>query len=303
MLRNSWVLFLSLFSSLAFGQNILFHEGFEGGVKPSGWQEEWVVPLIVPPDTTAISWLYQRGGRLNTWPDSAAIGNYNACFLYQSYNNEATRLVMPPVNLAGRVKPALTFWHIQQAWTWGETANDQLRIVYKRGTDSAWRVLTSYTTAVEAWTLRTVQIPDSIRSSNFYIGFEGRTKYGNGTCIDDVKVLETGISQRRLSNVRVNQASTGFLASGTQVNPIIRIDFVVSGNTGNVPFQALTVHSTSSSDTIISSNGVRLFFTPDTFFNSTTPLSTPKSLVSGNATFSGLNQVLPFGICSVWVTF
>jgi hypothetical protein len=304
ILRNSWVLILSLCSSIAFGQTVLFYDGFEGGVKPNGWQEEWIVPKIVSGDTSAIPWLYQRGGRLETWPDTAAVGNYNACFIYQSYNNEATRLVMPPINLAGRVKPALTFWHVQQTWSWlGIPANDQLRVVYKRGTDSTWKELASYTTAVENWTFRTVQIPDSVTSSTFYIGFEGKTKYGNGTCIDDIKVQETGIAQRRLSNLKVNQATTDYLASGTQFNPVLRIDFSVTGNEGSVPLQALTVHSACSNDSIIPANGIRLYYTSDTFFNSNTPLGIPKSLVGGDASFTGLNQILPFGLSSIWVTF
>ncbi len=281
----------------SFAQTPILYEGFENSTLPVGWSQQY---MILKQDGAGVDWLFQRGGREQTYPDTAAVGQRNACFIYQSYNNETTRLITPFMNLTGKAKPVLTFWHAQQLWG-GYEKNDELRVYYSRSSDTTWRLMAAYTTAVDQWTFRTLQIPDSILDNGFRFAFEGKTKYGDGVCIDDVTVKETAVLQRRLTGIKVNQATTEFVASGTQDNPVLRIDFTIAGNTGEVPLQSLIVHSLCSQDSIIPTLGVKLYFTTDTFFNTHTPIGTAQSLSNGSATFSGLNQNLPFGLSSVWV--
>jgi len=298
-LRNVILCLLFLICSAPSWSQIdtLLFETFEGGEKPDGWTE------IKVSGTSLVSWTYQRGG-YEYHPDTAAFGEYNALFSWQSYNSEATKLVTPKINLYGTTKPELRFWHVQQTWTYqGQNYNDQLRVYYRIGKNGGWHQLEQYLVAVENWTLRQIPLPDSILTDSVYIAFEGTTKYGNGVCIDNVSVIETEISPRRISSVNIVQASTQYLASGTQNNPVLRIDLHVIGNSGTCNLQSISIKSKNTDDADIAASGVKLFFTADTFFTASSQLGTSQSLSGGTATFSSLNKSLSFGMNTVWATY
>jgi hypothetical protein len=286
------------------GAQQVFLETFESGIKPSGWTEEKVR------GGSLISWIYQGGGgigdeRWGVYPDTAAAGNFNAVFGYQSANSEATKLITPRINLFGRSKPELRFWHVQQAWTWYDQSYvDQLKVFYKLGKDKPWNLMESYTVAVEAWTERILQIPNiATLGDSVFFGFEGTTKYGNGTCIDNVKIIETQVTPRTVSSLSVKQASTRFVASGLQNNAILRVDVNVVGNEGTCLLESLTVKTNNSSNSDIALSGVKLYYTPDTFFNATEPLAAGQTISGDQAVFSGINKDLSFGHNSIWLTY
>lgn len=290
-----WILSVSLF-----GQATILFETFESGVKPDGWTE------IKRSGVQLIPWEYMQGGRWSDhpYPDTAAAGQKNAVFGWQSYNNEATMLVTKPVNLTGRTKPELRFWHAQATWSWGgQNYNDQLKVYYRIGKNGSWHQLAEYLVAVENWTFRQIPLPPATLTDSVFIGFEGITKYGNGTCIDNVTILETEISPLRISTVNISQATTQFVASGTQNNPVVKIVLNVIGNDGTCVLQNLNIRSKNTDDNDIALNGVKLYYTTDTFFNASVPLGTAQSLSGGVATFTGLNKNLQFGMNTVWVTF
>ncbi|HQK37917.1 MAG TPA: hypothetical protein PLC81_09780, partial [Bacteroidales bacterium] len=64
-----------------FGQATLLFETFESGTKPDGWTE------IKRSGVTLIPWEYMQGGRWqdHPYPDTAAAGQKNAVFGWQSY--------------------------------------------------------------------------------------------------------------------------------------------------------------------------------------------------------------------------
>lgn len=212
--------------SISFGQAVLFSEGFESGEIPLNWKQEFV--------KGSISWRYQDGGYSTSndpnsnQPIHAHGGNFNAMFQYQSTQNEATKLVTKKISaLEFAIKPELHFYHAQVAWDHAiseedppELSNDYLRVYYKSSYAGAWQLLQSYTLATEDWVHRIIVLPENGLSADYYLGFEGETHWGWGTCIDDIQIEETGIKQKALSEISVEQASDVPIGSGSINNPV-----------------------------------------------------------------------------------
>jgi hypothetical protein len=285
-------------------QTVLFSEGFESGEIPLTWKEEFV--------KGAISWRYENGGySLNPSipnsrkPIAAHSGSYNALFQFQSSNNEATKLVTKKISaLEFAVKPELHFYHAQFDWKHGaDYYHDYLRVYYKNGSNSAWKLLTEYTSATTDWVERIIQLPDNDLSGDYYLAFEGETKWGWGTCIDDIQIVETGVKQKTLSSISVEQATDMNISSGTASNPILRINLKVSGNSGSFPLNSLAVTSLNTDDADIESGGVKLYMTQDVDFNTDHPIGSGVSFTGGVANFTGLNYSLPTGYSYIWVAY
>ncbi|MCK4358697.1 MAG: choice-of-anchor J domain-containing protein, partial [Candidatus Cloacimonetes bacterium] len=154
----------------------VLNEGFEGGVLPTGWTQEYV--------NGTVDWQYQNGGNYGN-PPSAHTGSYNALFSYDSYDGYTTKLVTPELDLGAKTDYTLTFWHAQVDY-YGDW--DELHVYYKTSAAGAWTLLESYTTSVANWTERTIDLPNPC--STYYIAFEGVANWGYGVCIDDVSVAE-----------------------------------------------------------------------------------------------------------------
>ncbi|MBN1183150.1 MAG: T9SS type A sorting domain-containing protein [Bacteroidales bacterium] len=296
LIRLSVIFLLVLVSRCLYSQDTLLYENFIKGALPIGWTEEKVS------GSTLVNWKYRQGGH-QFFPDSAAADTMNACFDFQSFNGEATKLITVPIDLLATQKPELRFWHVQKTWTWGGAYNDQLRVYYKKGQDSAWVLLEEYVNPVEEWNYRVIPIPDSAKSSTFYIAFEGKTQYGHGTCVDEVLIIETAVVTKYLESYFIKQASTSFVASGTDNNPILRIDLNVLGNSGSIQLQSLTIQSGCDKDDDIKSGGVNLYYTEDTLFSIDNPIYTAQSFTGGEVVFSGINLTLDYGLNVIWVTF
>ncbi len=288
----------------AWGQTILFSEDFESGEMPLDWKQEFV--------KGSISWRYENGGYTLTplipnsrKPVAAHGGLYNALFQYQSSNNEATRLVTKRIeSLEFAIKPELHFFRAQFDWKHGaDYYHDYLRVYYKSSATSPWTLLNEYTTATTDWVEQIILLPENDLSGDYYLAFEGITKWGWGACVDDIQIIETGILPKSLDEVTVEQASDVSLATGTDNNPILRLKIKVNGNSGSLPLNSLTVKSLNTDDDDIKAGGVRLYMTQTAEFNTNNPVGNGVSFVSGEAVFTGLNHELPTGYSYLWITF
>lgn len=297
-----------LFTSNTEAQVIL-NEGFENGTKPAGWTEEYV--------SGTEPWRYRNGGHSpndNNWtvpsnqeditrnPPSAHSGTYNAIFFKQSTNKERTKLISKPLNLEGTIQPELSFWLCQVPWTFsGNTNWDYLRVYYKNDIANDWTLLEEFLDPISDWTQFKINLPNP--SSTYYIAFEGQTNWGFGTCIDDVVVEEKGFQERYVSELTITHPDFTFIPSGSNNEPILRLGFKVFGNTGNATLNTIMVKSKNTNDSDIKNNGIKLYYTSTTLFDTLNPLSTPQNFVNGNATFNNINFNLPNGQSYVWVTY
>ncbi|HEX2934772.1 MAG TPA: hypothetical protein VHO72_05415, partial [Bacteroidales bacterium] len=303
-------LLFTIFSAIcyisgSYGQAVLFSEDFESGEIPFNWQEEFV--------KGAISWGYENGGSTtspeipNTRKPIAAHGGVkNALFFYQSMNNEATRLVTKKItSLEFAIKPELHFFHAQMDWqhTQDNIKHDNLKVYYKSGINKPWTLLRSYTEATTGWVERILVLPENDLSGDYYLAFEGITNWGWGTCVDDIRIIETGVLPKSLSEISVQQAEVGSVSSGTNNNPVLKVKVKVIGNSGTLPLNSMVVSSLNANDVDIKPSGVKLFYTRDAEFNTDTQVGSGASFVSGKAVLSNLNYDLPLGYSYLWVTY
>ncbi|MCL2072702.1 MAG: autotransporter-associated beta strand repeat-containing protein [Marinilabiliaceae bacterium] len=151
--------------------------GFEvvGTNFPGCWAQEYVsgyIDWVIVSATTGT-------------PATAHSGNYKMRMQNNQTAARKTMLITPPVNLTSLTEPVLTFWHTQAQW-----ANDQdeLRIFYKTWADDEWTQIAEYTANVPDWTERKILLPE--KSNDYYIAFEGTTRYGYGIQLDDISISE-----------------------------------------------------------------------------------------------------------------
>jgi hypothetical protein len=300
-----FILFLSPVKSQSY-----LSEGFETGARPEGWTEEFVQPPV-----HTEPWRYRNGGHSpndNNWlvppgntditrnPPAAYAGTYNAIFFKQGDNNERTKLITPPLNLAGGTKVELSFYLCQIPWTFeGSTGWDVLRVYYKVSSGSPWVLLHEYLDPVYDWELQTLDLPNL--SSTYYIAFEGHTRWGYGTCIDNIAVEEKGFQQLWIGDLQFNQPFTSIVPSGATDVPLMRVDFKVFGNTGTATLDHINFTSLNTSDSDVKANTVRLYSTINQTFSKDNQLGASTNFSSGIASFSGLNHNLVPGQSYLWL--
>ena len=288
-------------------QTTYLSEGFEGGATPAGWDEEYV--------SGNEPWRYRNGGHSpndNNWlvppdqiditrnPPAAYAGTYNAIFFKQGDNNERTKLITPEMDLEGGTSVELSFYLCQIPWTFGgSTSWDVLRVYYKTAEGNPWVLLHEYLDPVYEWELQTLVLPNL--SSTYYVAFEGHTRWGYGTCIDNVVIEEKGLQHLWIGDIKFQQAFADFIPSGTPDVPVLRVDFKVYGNTDSAMLERMTFTSLNTSDTDILPSGVKLYSTESQFFSKDHPLGSPTNFVAGVANFTGLGHSLPRGHSYVWL--
>jgi hypothetical protein len=306
-MKRTWIiiqLLLFVRFSFSYSQSVIFSEDFETGEIPLNWKQEFI--------NGSVNWRYEDGGYttdagnpLSRKPISAHGGEFNALFQLQNLNNEATKLVTCQISaLEFAIKPELHFWNAQYEWKHGsQFYNDELRVYYKTSLTSPWNLLQEYTNKTEGWVERIILLPENDLSPTYYLAFEGKTKWGWGTCVDDIQIIETGVLQKYLSEMQVVQASTIPVSSGSENNPILRLDLKIMGNSGNCPMDSLTVTSLNTSDADIKTNGVKLFVTETPEFNASTQIGEGINFIAGKAKFKDLNYDLPPGYSYLWITY
>lgn len=283
--------------------SIIFFENFDAATKPSGWSQEKVIGLGGTPSGSIQEWQYTNGGYYD-YPEYPYQGARNAMFQLESNLGETTKLITPALDLSDVSKPELRFAHVQQIWeNEGVDYWDRLKVYYKRGADSAWVLLQAFESPVSNWVDRTILLPDSSKSSTYYIAFEGKTGFGWGTCIDTMRIVETGKEAKYLSSYTINQTSTNFIPTNTLKNPILYINLNVKGNDDTLYLDSLKVTSLNTSDGVIANNGVKLYVTSDSVFLNPTLISTGTNFVNGIASFNNIRYDLPRGNTTVWVTY
>ncbi|MCG8411592.1 MAG: T9SS type A sorting domain-containing protein, partial [Bacteroidales bacterium] len=299
-------------------ERVVFHEGFEGGTRPEHWTQEKILGTGGSPNGPTVDWRYLNGGygydpndpNDTGYPDHAYQGNYNAMFQLESYLGEKTILITPPLNIENVIKPELRFSIAQVIWRFLDPNNnlrdfhDELKVHYKRGVDSPWVELRHYRDPIAEWRLESILLPDSSLSKTYYIGFEGITGFGYGTCIDTVHIVETGVLSKFLNNYSIEQASTKFIPTEINNNPILKIFVDIQGNDGNTYLDSLKVTSLNTDDNDIANNGVKLYITPlDSSFREPVLIGNATNFEDGVAWFRNIHYDLPRGVSVLWVTY
>ena len=304
--------FLISFSQVDLFSQVILYEGFEDGYKPEGWTEEYVVG--------AVEWRYRNGGYnpsdpnldypitpngemdIARNPPAAYEGNYNAFFFNQGVNNERTKLITPELNMMGATAVELSFYLCQIPWTFeGSTGWDILRVYYKVSETDPWVMLHEYLDPVYTWEKQILNLPNP--SETYYVAFEGHARWGFGTCVDSVNIEETGIQQLYVENIVFEQPFSLAVPSGSYDVPVLKADVKVYGNTGTLTLDQITFTSLNSSDTDLSTNGIKLYSTTTQDFKTDNPVGTPASFSGGEATFTALSHNLFPGHNYLWLAY
>lgn len=284
---------LIFFSFNIYSQTFL-RETFEGGEMPSGWFMEYEKDME--------DWEFRSGGNLFN-PDSAAEGTYNAYFQVSSTNNERTKLISPPLQLANAVLPRLTFWHVMDIWWFsGIDYHDELRVYYKTDIQDNWKLIKDYTNPEEVWVEQVIYLDTLDLSDTYYLAFEGKSGYGHGVCIDDIRIEEAGYKDREVSSFTTDQASTAFIATGSENNKILQNTINVTGNQNLFYLETATFKSLNTSDADILPNGVKLYYTEERQFTTDSLLATG-TFTNGEIVFENLNFNLEYGNYYFWLTY
>lgn len=303
------VIFILLFQASLLHSQVYLSEGFELGARPDGWTEEGVIGTE--------PWRYRNGGHSpndNNWlvpawelditrnPPAAYSGTYNAIFFKQGDGNERTKLITPPMNLLGGASVELSFYLCQIPWNFeGSNGWDILRVYYKVSESAPWVLLHAFLDPVYSWELQTLSLPNP--SATYYLAFEGQTRWGFGTCIDNITVESTGLQPMWIREIDARQPFSQYVASGTPDVPVMRLDFTVLGNSDTARLQSIKFNSLNTSDNDIIPGGVRLYSTTSQVFSTETQLGSPGNFTGGVAEFTGLNYILPPGNSYIWLTY
>ncbi|MFW5725526.1 MAG: hypothetical protein ACOCX0_03690, partial [Bacteroidota bacterium] len=278
-------------------ENIVFYHGFEEGM-PSGWLQEY----LNYPDGFEANWDVRTGAGIvsGTYPgdpDTAAVGNKNLAFQWQSIGH-VTRIITPPIDLEFIVNPVLSFYHAQAEWDPGHY--DNLIIYYRKGETGTWNHLASYMHPAEVWTHRSIPLEDH-DTDKFYLALEGTTGWGFGVLIDEFTITETGVIPKELDSFTTEQASLNFVPTASVNNPILRSTLRVTGNTGNINLEKYVAHSLNTDDANISN--IKLYYTVDEHFSTTNLIAQAEGFQNGVVTFNDLTLDLPTGYSYLWLCY
>lgn len=303
-------LFIASFSFVpSLAQMVYLTEGFETGAKPTDWIEEYV--------SGTEPWRYRNGGHspndpnwmvpaaeedITRNPPSAYDGTYNAIFFKQGDNNERTKLITPELDLLGGTNVEVSFYLCQVPWTFeGYTGWDVLRVYYKTSEAGSWVLLHEYLDPIYEWEMQSLLLPNL--SSTYYVAFEGHTRWGYGTCIDNVVIQETGYQSLYIGDLDFEQPFVNYTPSGTDDVPMLQVDFNVFGNQDSLILKEIQFTSLNTSDGDILDNGVKLYYTLTQAFSTDSLLGTSTNFSSGIASFTSLNLSLPRGHSYLWLAY
>jgi len=308
MNKMRYVLLVVLLGKMLFASSqVYLTEGFETGAKPDGWTEQYI--------SGTEPWRYRNGGHSpndNNWlvpayeeditrnPASAYDGTYNAIFFKQSDNNERTMLITPEMDLLGGTSIELSFYLCQMPWTFeGSTGWDILRVYYKTSAEGSWILLHEYLDPVYEWELQSLVLPNP--TETYYVAFEGQTRWGYGTCIDNVVVEEKGSQDLWIKEIDFEQPFSEYVPSGSPDVPLMRIGFKVFGNTGEALLEEMAFRSLGSDDSDFETGSIKLYSTLSQVFSKDNQIGSASSFSEDVVSFTGLNHSLPPGQSYVWL--
>ena len=181
-----------------------FIEGFENGVPPTCWSQEYV--------SGTLSWISSSGG-YSSYPSGAHGGSYNA--LLYTTSEYVTKLVTPEFDMSSYNNVLLSFWYAQRLWG---SDQDILKVYYKNSPTGSWNLLATYTNSITSWTNEVITLPDL--TSTYWIAFEGTATYGYGNVLDDITIYTpptcTSPNNLTASNITLTSADVSWTATGTE---------------------------------------------------------------------------------------
>lgn len=156
--------------------------GFEDPDEVACWSME-------SDDNSPVSWSIGTGAGNSSAVTTAHMGTYNLVFGQTSSTIYTTKLVMPELDLTSLTSPSLNFWFAAEQW---ENDQNELRVYYKTTAAGSWTKIFESTSNVDKWTNVILALPSP--SSEYYIAFEGTSKYGHKLVIDDVVIDELALN-------------------------------------------------------------------------------------------------------------
>lgn len=164
------------------------HEGFEGGVLPAGWTQEFVQrPAAIGVDEAECSWTVETGNLQH--PDGAAEGTHRIAARNASTDEMhfVTRLVSPVMNVSTLFRPQVSFWHAEPTYTsWSDT----LRMYYRTSANDIWHLYDKCVyTRTRNWKKETIDLIAPNRT--YQLAFEITENMGYGVMLDDIVVAPT----------------------------------------------------------------------------------------------------------------
>lgn len=184
-----------------------FSEDFESGQIPDCWSQEFV--------SDTVSWTCQTGGNNgDEVSESTYDDGFNTFFTSNDYNDDATKLITPQLDLKNVTNPVLRFWHTQEAWL---NDQDELRIYSKSSAFGDWLLLKTYTDNIPKWTKEIISLPNP--SSEYFVAFEATAKYGYGVAIDDISIVSSSISAAP-SMLAFSEGEVGKITESLTINVI-----------------------------------------------------------------------------------
>lgn len=283
---------LLLLPILGYSQVKYLSEGFEAGVKPTGWSEEKV--------SGNRYWRYQNGGYASSsapqyrHPSNAHSGNYNALFQIEQVG-PTTKLITPEIDLRYSTKPVLEFWNAQESWG----TNDKLKIYYRISPTADWNFIVEYPNATVGWVKREIILPTEAKSAKCQIAFEGISNWGWGVCLDDVEIVERGNVPRVVYSIGAFQRNS-IIPTGTTSNPVMALNIVVKGNTGELNLTSLT--ATYTGTTIADISSYKIYYSTDTLNVTQNPINATVQVNGNQITFNNFNKTLQTGENYIWIT-
>lgn len=263
-------------------------------------QQQWTSQ---PPDNFRY-WKFQEGGNMGYNPDYAHEGNTNAFFYWYNFVPDIRNLVSNPIDLSDAKKPMLTFAHAMfQAFNL-----DNLKILFRTGSSAPWDTIIRYTTEVDYWAERSINIVDygtKYLTNGFQFAFSGIARGGHGICIDSVVIEEKDIIPRYVKSLGAKHVAHALIPTGSLDVPVMRTDIKVIGNTNILKLNSIEFTSLSTHDSIFMQSGFELVATYDSVYrhvNGTSlKIGSPVSISDGKIVFEGLNYTLPTGYNAIWL--
>lgn len=155
----------------------VLHEGFEGGVIPTGWTLECTTSYQQP-------WVVESG-TTSEYPTGSVAGDYHVALRNQSTQTQhfVSRLISPVINIKETFQPILVFSHVQ-AQRAGDV--DVLRVYYRTSSESRWVKIGEYTDKISRWQRDTIDLPAA--NETYQLAFEGTDNLGRGIALDEIIV-------------------------------------------------------------------------------------------------------------------
>lgn len=189
------------FTTLCGSLDMPWNEDFESGTANSDivpnlacWSQEYVVEQNDWKFVTA-------NGNSTVSPHS---GSLMAEFRVANFNDPATKLITPAMDLTSLSNAQLTFYFANV--TWGSDV-DQLRVYYKKSaSDLSWTLIdgAEYTSSHLDWEEVVIILPEADDATDYLIAFEATSSYARGVNLDDISIGEASILCDAVTDVVVS---------------------------------------------------------------------------------------------------